>query len=256
MSSPSDRQETPDFGPPLRQRGLVVRAAAPNEVPALIAMRARAFRGGGTDEDAFDARCLHLWVGEDGAVPATPLATARMQLHRAGEVAQGYTARYFDLTPLAAAPGPALELGRLCTRPGPAAPLALRMIWAGVARMVERTGAARLIGCSSFPGTDPADHATVLAHLAAHHRGPDGRRPQARPDVEHRPLTAWAEQAGPETVTPAQLPTLLRSYLSLGGWLGADLVIDRDLGTCVAFTCVEIATMPPRRRRVLTALAG
>ena len=52
------------------------------------------------------------------------------------------------------------------------------------------------------------------------------------------------------------MPPLLRAYLALGGWVGSDLVIDRELGTSHVFTCVEIAAMPEPRKRLLCALAG
>ncbi|MFN3952931.1 MAG: GNAT family N-acyltransferase [Pararhodobacter sp.] len=241
------------FGPPLRREGWVVRPARTEELPSLRALRGLAFRGGGGDGDAFDADCLHLWIGRDGEGPR---ATIRVHHHPAGVLHEGYSAQYFDLGPLAGAPGPVLELGRLCAHPDhPQADL-MRLIWAGVTRLVEGTGAARLIGCSSLQGTDPGRYSTALAALAARHLGPDAHRPRPRP----RPVETFAFgglraiRAAPGDL--AVLPPLLRAYLAMGGWVGDHLVIDRDLGTCIVFTCVEIASMPDSRKRVFRALAG
>lgn len=241
------------FGPPLRREGWVVRAARAQELPALQALRGLAFRGGGADGDAFDADCLHLWIGREGEAP---LATIRVHHHPQGALGRGYSAQYFDLAPLAAAPGPALELGRLCAHPDHPQPDLLRLIWAGVTRLVEGMGAARLIGCSSLQGTDPARYSAALAALAARHLGPDAHRPRAL-DTS---LETFAF-AGLRTIRAAPgdlavLPPLLRAYLAMGGWVGDHLVIDRDLGTCMVFTCVEIASMPESRKRVFRALAG
>lgn len=239
------------FGPPLNRSGWQVRPARSGELPALQALRGRAFRGGGADTDAFDARCTHLWVGpEEGA----PLATIRVQGHHAGTLEHGYAAQFHDLSALAGAQGPALELGRLCLDPAHASADLMRLIWAGVTRLAEGAGAARLIGCASFRGTDPAAFTPALALLAARHRGPPGLRPAilARESYDFSGLVP----DNPRPADMALLPPLLRFYLALGGWVGDHLVIDRDLGTCHLFTCVEIATMPEARKRVLRAMAG
>lgn len=256
MSSPFAVHDTASdaFGAPIRQGGWEVRAARAADMPALAALRGLAFRGGGEDGDGFDARCLHLWIEDREAHPGMPLATVRMQRHPEGNLAQGYAAQFFDLTALAGAPGPALELGRLCVHPDCQMPDTMRLIWAGLTRMVDRTAAARLIGCTSFTGTDPRAFGAALALLAARHQGPEGVRPRARINGAVDFSDDAAQKPGAQAL--AQLPPLLRAYLSLGGWVGNDLVIDRDLGTCHVFTCVEIATMPEARKKLLRALAG
>ncbi len=239
------------FGAPIRRGGWLVRLARPDDRPLLAALRGAAFRGGGEDRDAYDDTCQHLWVAaEDGP----PLATARLMLHPAGDLGDGYAARLYDLAPLNAAPGPALELGRLCTRPGSAEPDLLRLVWAGVTRLVERTGAARLVGCASFKGADPGTHRPALALLAARHLGPAGTRPR-RKSAQTFDLTPLAD-APLEPGALALMPPILRTYLALGGWVSDHAVIDRDLDTCHVFTCVEIATMPEGRKRILRALAA
>lgn len=256
MSSPIAAFESmPDaFGAPIRHGAWEIRPAVAAERAALSALRGLAFRGGGADGDAFDARCLHLWLEDRVALPGEPLATVRMQLHPEGDLAQGYAAQFFGLEALAQAPGPALELGRLCVHPDHQTPDTMRLIWAGLTRVVSATGAARLIGCTSFNGTDPEAFGAALRLLAARHLGPERQRPRARVKGAVGFAAQVAPPPGPEAL--AQLPPLLRAYLSLGGWVGGDLVIDRDLGTCHVFTCVEIATMPEPRKKLLRALAG
>lgn len=246
MSSPDH-----PFGPPIRAGGLELRAAAPADMPGLLSLRARAFRGdrGADDSDAFDAGALHLRAG-----PPTgpPRAALRLIAHPEGRIG-GYVALHYDLRALAAAPGRALELGRLCLDPDHPDPDLMRLIWAGVARAADGCQAARLIGCTSFRGTDPAALAPALGLLALRHLGPEGLRP-APLAREVRPLAAFAPAAAPEGA--GLLPPLLRAYLALGGWVSDHLVIDRDLGTCHVFTCVEVAGMPEARKRVLRGLAG
>ena len=68
-------------------------------------------------------------------------------------------------------------------------------------------------------------------------------------------LTARTSQAQ-EAARNAALPALLRAYLALGGWVSDHAVVDRDLGTCHVFTCVELDRLPPARRRAFEGLAA
>lgn len=245
MSSPDPAR----FGPPIVAGGLELRAAGPGDLADVLALRGRAFRGGGADGDAHDAAALHLRAGAPGG-PA--LAAIRLIPHAPGRIG-GYAGGLYDLARLAAAPGAAIELGRLCLHPDRADPDLMRLIWAGVARAAGVWGAARLIGCTSFPGTDPDRLAPALGLLAARHLGPAALRPGVRAPLT-RPLADFAAAARPEGA--GLMPPLLRAYLALGGWVSDHLVIDPDLGTCHVFTCVEIDGMPEGRKRVLRALAG
>lgn len=243
----------PSFGPPLIQGGWRLRLASESDMLAILDLRARAFgrAPGVTDADSADPHSLHFHLSrnEDGA---PPLATLRLRLYRDGAaLLGGYAARFYDLSAMAAAGGSVLELGRLCTEPGTGEADSLRLIWAGVARVALRSGVARLIGCTSFPVTDPAPLGPALALLAARHLGAEGLRPGPKAP-ETRPLAG----APPDASAAALLPPLLRAYLAMGGWVSDHLVIDRDLGTCHVFTCVEIDRMPEARRRILTQMAA
>lgn len=243
--------EPAGFGAPLLRDGWVVRLAETrSDIAALLALRAQVFRRGAqTDADPFDRNFHHLWIGRDDG---PPLATLRLRLHRSGPaILAGYAAQHHDLTALARLPGAALELGRLCRRPGLTHPDLMRLIWAGVARVADVAGVARLFGCASFRGADPLAHTPALALLAARHLGPPALRPLPRGGEHHG--FASLRPIGP--VSPTVLPPLLRGYVSLGGWVGGHLVIDRDLDTCHVFTCVEVAAMPEPRKRLLRALA-
>ncbi len=51
------------------------------------------------------------------------------------------------------------------------------------------------------------------------------------------------------------MPRLLRSYLTMGGWVGAEATIDHDMATMHVFTCLDVQSVPPSRARALRALA-
>jgi putative hemolysin len=226
------------------------------DLVAVQRLRFRAFRGGPResterDADAFDARCRHVMVeGGSGEV----LATCRVLLAQRPEaLALCYSAQFYDLASLSALNGPYLEIGRFCMDPpqGEAAD-ALRLVWAALTRIVQAEGVAVMFGCTSFLGCDPSAHAEALSLLAAKHLGPAGLRPRAVAP-ERVPLPIASHDA---TRAAAQMPPLLRSYLLMGGWVGAEAVIDRDLSTLHVFTAVEVAAIPPTRARLLRADAS
>lgn len=240
------------FGPPVERKGFTLRlASGRDELRALERLRALCFRGdaNANDADRHDAGSAHLWIARRGGLP---MATLRLSHHTdRASLLDGYSAGFFDLTPMARLQGSTMELGRLCLHPRAPAAEMMRLIWTGIARMSAQSGAQRLIGVTSLGGADPARHRAVLAHLAGQHLGPEGCRPAAWAQGAHR----FGHLPGTHAANAPALPPILRFYMSLGGWVSDQLAIDRELDTCILFTCVEIAGMPAARQRLMRALA-
>ncbi|MEM7471451.1 MAG: GNAT family N-acyltransferase [Pseudomonadota bacterium] len=229
---------------------------APQDRDAAEALRALVFRGdlSRSDRDAFDARCLHALVHD--ATSGTLVCCFRLLPMEAGaEIANSYAAQFYDLSGLAGYGGKMLELGRFCIGPGLTDPDILRAAWGALTAFVDREQVELLFGCSSFAGLDAARYAAGFALLNENHLAPT----QWRPGPKARETVALSAQNRPELDAKAatqQLPALLRTYLMMGGWVSDHAVIDRDLGTLHVFTAVEIAAIPPARKRLLRALAA
>ncbi|MFP7673036.1 GNAT family N-acetyltransferase [Marivita sp. S0852] len=209
-----------------------------------MALRATCFRDGASDRDRFDPLCWHGLVTGPGAVP---LVAFRLRLASGSLLGSTYTGAFYDLSPLAAIGGPFLEIGRFCHAPGRCDPMALRLAWAAIGQLVDHHGVKMLIGCSSLPGSDPADHTAILATLRRDHVGPDTLRPRrTSPRAVDLPCL---------DIPRAALPALLRSYLAMGGWVSDHAVQDPDLDTLHLFTGLQVATIPARRKHRLRALA-
>lgn len=240
----------------LRKGHLVARLARDaGDVARAQTLRHIAFRAarglapaGGQDADRFDAACQHVLVEEAGQ--GGLMACFRVLRLSPAHLYKSYSAQFYDLTPLQQFQSDSLELGRFCLTPGLRDPDVLRLAWAAITRMVDDHGIGLMFGCSSFDGADPVRHAAAFAHLAAHHLGPESLRPKASTGQD-LPLCGFTASTGPAT-----LPPLLRSYLGMGGWVGADAVIDRDLDTAHVFTAIEVAKIPAARARALRALAS
>ncbi|MEL6959476.1 MAG: GNAT family N-acyltransferase [Pseudomonadota bacterium] len=210
-------------------------------------------RPDGLDADPFDARCDHVVI-ED--CHDNLLAVFRvMTLEDGHALGRSYAAQFYDLSALSGWSKPMIELGRFCVAPGAADPDVMRVAWGALTRLVDASGAGMLFGCSSFAGNDPDVHRLSFDLLAAHHLAPATQRPDAKaPEV-----VRFAQSACPvanRKAAVAALPPLLKTYLSMGGWVSDHAVIDRDLNTMHVFTGVEIAAIPPARAKALRLIAG
>lgn len=210
------------------------------------ALRHLAFRPGmgfGRDRDDYDALCRHVLVHD---LAGTLVACCRLQgFEHGASLSASYSAQFYDLSRLQAFAGPKLELGRFCLHPGWHDPDILRLIWAMLTAIVDAEGVTLLFGCSSFASADPQLHLDALAVLrrfvapAALAPGPRARLQVALPEGEGQPAT---------------LPPLLRTYLTMGGWVSDHAVIDRDMDTLHVLTGLETARVPPARARALRAI--
>lgn len=240
----------------LAQTGQEVAAAQHLRHLAFWESRGRACADG-RDADAFDASARHMLV-RDGTT-GDLVACCRVSVFDGATVSESYSAQFYDLSRLSCFPGPMLELGRFCLHPDRHDPDILRLAWAALACLVDEAGVGLLFGCSSFPGADPARHAVALATLAAR-TAPAIWRPE--PLAPHRVAlcdVAARDPASPERPqrpeTMAHMPALLRTYLSMGGWVSDHAVIDRQMDTLHVLTGVEIASIPLARARALRAIA-
>lgn len=214
-------------------------------------LRGQMFRGAGPDADSFDAQCQHLLVEE--VEKGSLVATLRYQLlPPSADLASTYSAQFYDLALLGRWPGAKLELGRFCVAPRQDDPDILRLIWAFLTQVVDQARVGVLFGCTSFAKADRPVDSAVYAALARH-LGPSAWRPEATAPEHFSILERAGGVAGPPEALRVQSP-LLQGYLSLGGWISDDAVIDRDLGTILAFTALEVAHIPSARQRLLRAL--
>lgn len=216
---------------------------------------AHAERGGdcGLDADAMDPLCRHVLI-EDRATAQLAGCFRFMDLPGGAAIGSSYSAQFYDLTALSAYPGPMIEIGRFCTDPATADPDILRIAWAALAEHVDETGAQLLFGCSSFLGTEVAPYADAFALLRESHIAPPRWLPRTKaPEVV--PF-AQVKRCTDARRAMAAMPGLLRTYLSMGGWVSDHAVMDRHLNTLHVFTGLEVASVPPHRARAVRALAG
>lgn len=233
------------------------------DLAAARAFRSQCFQTEVLDQDQFDACSQHVLV-EDRATGVV-LCCFRLRLFQTGgDVEQSYSAQFYDLSGLKDFAEPLAELGRFCLSPESRDPDILRLAWAAVTKLVDQAGVALLFGCSSFAGTDISQYHAAFALLQYRHLAPENWRPGLKSPLGRRfqqILAADSKSTETEKVKPdlkqglAQLPPLLRSYLSMGGAVSDHLVIDPELKTLHVFTGLEIGAISPARKRLLRSVA-
>lgn len=216
-------------------------------------LRGLMFRGADRDADRFDAQCQHLMV--ETLATGRLIATLRFQvLPTASDLAKTYSAQFYDLSRLGLWPGAMLELGRFCVVPRINDPNILRLVWAFLTQVVDQNQIGLLFGCTSFARADEAVDPAIFDALAQH-IGPSVWRPDVTaPECVSLSALGGANAAqGDARALNSQSP-LLQGYLGLGGWISDHVVIDRDLGTMLVFTALEVDRIAPSRQRLLRAL--
>ncbi len=244
---------------PLKRGGYVVRfSQSEDDVRAVQRLRHACFveaagrpaAPDGLDRDSFDMSCDHVLV-EDAT--GRVLCSYRVQIFQTVEdLGESYSAQYYALDGLAGRAGSFLELGRFCVADDATDADILRLAWGMLARIVDLRNVSMMFGCSSFAGCDAGVYAQAFNLLAARHVSPL----VAVKAAEVVQYAEFAGQVGDRAMAMGQVPTLLRTYLSMGGWVSDHAVIDREMNTLHVFTGLEIAAIPEARARALRAVAG
>ncbi len=213
--------------------------------------------GAGLDIDRFDGLCDHVLI-EDGKTGALVSCFRVMGLECGQAVQQSYSAQFYDLSALETYPHPMIEMGRFCVASDQRDPEILRMAWAMMTRLVDGhmggQGFQMMFGCASFVGTDPHAYEHGLSLLYQSHIAPESWRPLVKAP-EYVPLKGVLTKDMNTRRAMRDLPSLLRTYLAMGGRVSDHAVIDRTLNTLHVFTGLEVKNVPPARAKALRALA-
>ncbi|MFE1555668.1 GNAT family N-acetyltransferase [Streptomyces sp. NPDC058734] len=200
----------------------------------------------GLDADAFDAYCDHLLVldEETGQVVGT---YRLLPPERAAVAGRLYSEGEFDLSALAPIRPDLVEVGRSCVHPDHRNGAVIALIWAGLARYMERTGHNWLAGCCSIPLADggvlaAATRETVLTRNLA---------PQEYRVTPHLP---WSPG---EITVPGrtELPPLLRGYIRLGAWVCGEPAFDAEFGCADLYVLLSLRRTNPRYLNHFLSLA-
>lgn len=213
------------------------------------------------DEDPYDAICDHLLVVDvsgrplgqptsrwnSGRVPQV-VGTYRVLRQDVAERTNGfYTQGEYDIAPLIASKpnNHFLELGRSCVLKPYRNKRTVELLWHGLWTYVRETGVDVMLGCASFPGTNPEDHATALSFLHHNALAPEEWRCRAHEEL-FVPMDRMPPDAIDTRTALKTLPPLIKGYLRLGAFVGDGAVIDHQFGTTDVMVIMPVQSIDPR----------
>lgn len=153
-----------------------------------------------------------------------------MRGDQAEAAGQFYSEDEYDLAVLKESGRSLLELGRSCVAARQRNGAAMLQLWQGLAGYVRDHGIEILFGVASFHGTDPAPLAAPLSLLHHRHLAPPDLRVRAV-NGAYQTMNLMAEAEIDRLAAMRAIPTLIKSYLKLGGCVGDGAFIDRPFNT-------------------------
>lgn len=216
------------------------------------------------DIDSYDPICDHLLVLDHNVrskkypfAPKTRIVGTYRMLSAEKAAANGgfYTQSEYDIAPLVASKAGThkfLELGRSCVLKSHRSKRSVELLWQGLWSYICENGADVIIGCASFEGVDPREHALALSFLHHHARAPEEWRVKAHDNL-YVDMNMIPEEAIDHKKALKALPPLIKGYLRLGAFVGDGAVIDRQFGTTDIFIIMPVAAIDQRYKEHFSA---
>jgi len=206
----------------------------------------------GIERDAFDIYFDHLLL-IDNEVPPDDAGRHVVGVYRLlrDDVARGGSGFYgqseYDLTPILNSGRRAVELGRSCIDKPYRGGVGMHLLWDGLGDYVTQRGIEILFGVASFHGTNPDDIAQALSYLHHNHLAPEDLRVTAHAKHMCKMDRMSAVQIDAPTAM-RQIPSLIKAYLRLGGFVGQGAYIDHEFNTIDVCLLMDTSRMVERYR--------
>ncbi len=202
----------------------------------------------GLEKDQFDPYFDHMLAIDDSSGEVIGVYRL-LPGERSAELGQFYSEDEYDLTVLKQSGRKLLELGRSCVHPDYRGGTAMYHLWNGLAAYVTERDIEVLFGVASFHGTDVSKLAQPLSMLHHNHLAPLDLRVRAQPDV-FQSMDLLAPDALDRRAAMVQVPSLIKAYLRLGGFVGEGAFIDHAFNTTDVCLILDTARMNERQRRI------
>ncbi|GAA6175380.1 GNAT family N-acetyltransferase [Sulfitobacter pacificus] len=202
----------------------------------------------GLEQDALDAFCDHLLLVDrhSDAVVGVYRLLRPEQAARAG---RHYCASEYDLTPLLTSNRRLLELGRSCLHPDYRGGMAMHHLWSALAEYVALHEIEVLFGVASFPGTDVQALAAPLSLLHHRHLAPADLRVRAV-EESFQDMNMIPPEALDRKAAMLQVPSLIKAYLRLGGYVGEGAFVDHAFNTVDVCLIMDTARLSQKQARI------
>ena len=204
------------------------------------------------ERDAFDQHFDHLLLIDNEAEPEDPLdgVAGVYRLLRGAIANQGcgfYGDAEYDLTKIKEYPRETMELGRSCVDVEYRGGAAMHLLWTGLGQYVADHNIEIMFGVASFHGNDPDALALPLSYLHHHHLAPEDLRVRTQEDF-YVPMNIVPADEIAKPAALKAIPTLIKAYIRLGGFVGDGAYVDHDFNTVDVCLLMDTARMVNRYR--------
>ncbi|MCE2926432.1 MAG: GNAT family N-acetyltransferase [Rickettsiales bacterium] len=184
------------------------------------------------DKDEFDDVCDHLLVVDHLPTGGYKVVGTYRLIRREAmkKIGRFYSDGEYDISLVKQHPGEILEVGRSCVDVAYRNRAVMQLLWRGIGAYVTKFNIDILFGCASFHGTDPAEHAMALSYLYHYHLAPSEVLTKALP-ARYVEMNIMPKEQVDVKAAFVSLPTLIKGYLRLNGFVGAGAVVDKEYNT-------------------------
>ncbi|MBF9050520.1 GNAT family N-acetyltransferase [Roseobacter sp. HKCCD9010] len=203
------------------------------------------------EQDRFDPYFDHLMLLDHRRAAGDQVVGVYRLMGDAQARAAGqfYSEDEYDLQVLKRSGRRLLELGRSCLHAEYRGGSAMMHLWNGLAAYVSAREIEVMFGVASFHGTDIGPLAQPLSFLHHRHLAPVDIRVRARAEAFQRMDLVPEEQLDRPAATRA-IPSLIKAYLRLGGFVGEGAFIDRPFNCVDVCLIMDTARMSDRHRAI------
>ena len=201
----------------------------------------------GIERDRFDEFSDHL-IAIDNQTTEVVGVYRLLREEKAKEAGQFYSEDEYDLSVLKNSSRSLLELGRTCLRQDYRGGLVVHYLWQGISAYVEQHSVDVLFGVASFAGTDVnrlAESLSLLRHL---YLAPSELRVCAKPAV-FQSMELMDPSLIDRQSAIAQIPSLIKAYLRVGGRVGEGAFVDQTFNTTDVCCVLETNSLTASQRK-------
>ena len=212
------------------------------------------------ERDAFDPYFEHLLLVDnettDPDVERGVVGVYRLMRGQNARAGIGfYGQNEYDLTKLMNYPRNTVELGRSCVDLEHRGGAGMHLLWTGLGEYVATHDIPILFGVASFHGADPRPLAQALSYLHHNHLAPEDLRVRA---IEHSfvDMNILPADKVEKIEAMRQIPTLIKAYIRLGGFVGEGAYVDHEFNTVDVCLLMDTSRMVQRYRAFYSRKRG
>lgn len=204
----------------------------------------------GLERDAFDEFFDHLLL-IDRKLQKVVGVYRVLRGDMAVKAGRFYSEDEYDLTTLKASGRTLMELGRSCVHADYRGTAAMYYLWNGLGAYVVEHDIDVMFGVASFHGTDIAAIREPLAYLHHNHLAPSELRSRVV-DPHFQSMDLMAADEIDKRAALKAMPTLIKAYMRLGGYVGEGAYIDHSFNTTDVFLLMDSKNISQKQRDIYT----